>query len=348
MASASTKEGSTRRLAELLNEQQEPFVLEIYLLERGYRIRKGLELEDRIFGCCSSNKNRIYKNNSNKQYLKNYMQFTGIARAVLSKLVWRKGRRTKGKGEAAVESAGRCSSASCSTTLSTNTWSESDTDGEIISMESPAKNQNNHEESAPNRLRTQWRFVGENKQCSPVSVLDEIDLLQAIPVYNVTQPHERTPAKSNRFQRKVSDEAILSASLWELLVQFRERPKQQGKRKPFPEYMNSKKALQQNRQLLFDCVREAVEMGSQQKSSCSSREKGLKMGPEGIGKIICQNLKVWGKLCADQTNIKQVLKMDLLEDEWGGFEVWKREIVAEIGNGIIDDITDQIISDMID
>ena len=30
----------------------------------------------------------------------------------------------------------------------------------------------------------QWRIVEQNKQCNPVSVLEEIDLLQAIPVYN--------------------------------------------------------------------------------------------------------------------------------------------------------------------
>ena len=41
-------------------------------------------------------------------------------------------------------------------------------------------------QSVSDRLmnHNQWRIVEENKQCSPVSVLEEIDLLQAIPVYN--------------------------------------------------------------------------------------------------------------------------------------------------------------------
>ncbi|XP_021728457.1 uncharacterized protein LOC110695547 [Chenopodium quinoa] len=356
MAIASTKVEAPRRLSELLNEQQEPFVLEIYLRERGYRIRKSLELESGYTGC-STTSNYNVKNSSSKQNSKkssNYhvpsksSSISSIARSLVNKLVSKKGRRTRATKENEVEPTNKYSSNSGSTTVSNYTWFEGGTDGDTISISSPAQNETTRDDkSASDRLMIEWRNVEDNKQCSPDSVLDELDF-EAIPVYNAKKPQERTPVESRiRFQRNVSEDAIVSASLWELLVHFRNKPKQQGRRKPFPEYMNSKKALQHNRQLMFDCVREAVESGKQQNNS--NRENGLKMGPEEIGKFICRNLKEWGKLSADKTNIKQILKMDLLgDDEWGGFEVWKREIVAEIGNCIFDDITEHIISDTID
>lgn len=150
MALASTKEASLRRLGELLDEQQEPFVLEIYLLERGYGIRKSMELQG---GCCSSTINKNFEDSPMKQLLKKSwsyhiganpvsrkraLQFSSMAKTLVSKLVRRKSRRK----EEVVESAGRCSAVSDSTTLSNNTWSESDKDGEIISMSTPAKHKN--------------------------------------------------------------------------------------------------------------------------------------------------------------------------------------------------------------
>ncbi|KAL2894940.1 Chorismate synthase [Bienertia sinuspersici] len=316
MASTSTKQGSPRRLSDLLDEQQEPFVLEIYLLEKGYQIKKSLGLDSTNIGCCSTKHDHY---NTNKS-------IPNMAKALLNKLVSRMKQR-KRKNEVVGSTSSRCcSSVSCLTKMS---------------------NASHHDES------NQWKIIEENTQYSPDSVLEEIDLLQAIPVYNVKQSEEHNnPAESGkRFQKKVSEDAILSASLWELLVHFRsEKPKLLRRRKPFPEYMNSKKVLQKDRQLLFNCVREAVENGKQLKGSINNREKGLKIGPEETGKFICKKLKALGKLSADETDIQKVLRRDLFEkgvaDEWSGFNVWKKEIAADIGDGIVDEITDEIVCDM--
>ncbi|XP_057533290.1 uncharacterized protein LOC130811127 isoform X2 [Amaranthus tricolor] len=216
-------------------------------------------------------------------------------------------------------------------------------------------------QSVSDRLmnHNQWRIVEENKQCSPVSVLEEIDLLQAIPVYNVRQTREEITSQSRiRFQKKVSEDAILSASLWEQLIQLKKeksKQKQKHRRKPFPDYMNTKRALHQSRQLLFDCVRETIENQKRNRNNNNDNNKndnskGLMMGPEEIGKIICRNLKIWGKLSFDETNIDQVMRMELLEvcgDEWGCFDICNKEIVREIGNGIVDEIIEEIIIDLI-
>ena len=97
MASPSNQQ--IKRLSELLNEQQEPFVLEIFLLERRYPFRK----------------------------------YTSIARNVFNKVVfnkkWRKKKRKKDKELVSEPTIGRRSSSfSFSTTFSTSTWSNRDAD----------------------------------------------------------------------------------------------------------------------------------------------------------------------------------------------------------------------------
>ena len=155
----------------------------------------------------------------------------------------------------------------------------------------------------------------------------------------------RTP-----FQKKLSEDPIQSATLLDLLVQSR-RPKPE--KDTFPLQMNSKKALQQTRQSLFDCIKEVVEMGHKGKHQISRtrrKQRRMIMGPEEIGKIICSNLKVWGKLFTDETNIAQLLRIDLLcsTEEWGCSDVYRRDVASDIGDGILEEITDDIVKDMID
>ena len=60
MASTMTKPERHQQLGELLQQGQEPFVLEIYLIERGY-LRKSLStrIESSRFGCCNGNLNKL-------------------------------------------------------------------------------------------------------------------------------------------------------------------------------------------------------------------------------------------------------------------------------------------------
>lgn len=372
MASTSasvTKQGPPRRLSELLQEEQEPFVLEIYLLERGCR-RRSLEIEGR-FGCCSSTSNRnkdlskVLKRSSSHHGSSSTSsgQFSNIGRSFYSKIVsishvfglnglnkGEKKRKRKRKYDDDKEvslGSERCSSVSSCSTLcnSCSVGSELERD----SVVSPAMNATVHE-PAGERLMTQWRFLEDNKQCSPVSVLDEIDFLQDIPIYN-NVTHEETVSTSRiRFQKKISQDPTLSATLLDLLVQSR-RPKPE--RDTLPPQMNSKKAPLQTGQLLFDCVKEVVEMGHKEKQQISRarrKQRGLIMGPEEVGKTICSNLKVWGKLSTDDTNIAQLLRIDLLcsTEEWGSSDVYRRDVAWDIGDGILEEITDDIVKEMID
>ncbi|KAL9244124.1 hypothetical protein vseg_017932 [Gypsophila vaccaria] len=368
-SSTRQKKGSPRRLFELLEEKQEPFVLEIYLIERGCR-RDRLEfvdssrIGDRILGNNFGLRN--FERTSGDQspdsnVRKSSLRLSSIARSLYSKIVLvngvlrpklsskkkKKKKTTRWDDKEGCAEPGRCSGASFSTS---KTWSESDTDRDSVS--SSANDETAHKKMGPHRVMGPWRFAEENKQFSPDSVLDEIDLLQAIPVYNVRRKQYEPPtAPRIRPPKKVSEDSILSATLWEMLEQTKNETANKFGSKSFPKYMNSMKAMLQSRQLLFDCVRDAVETKNSSKNRrVISREKGL-MGSEEIGKIMSNNLKTWGKFPTIERRTKRLMKTDLLssdESEWREFRELKREIAMEIGNGLFDDITDEIIRDMVD
>ncbi|KAK9748411.1 hypothetical protein RND81_02G055200 [Saponaria officinalis] len=365
-STTNNNQGSPRRLFELLEEKQEPFVLEIYLIERGCR-RKRLEFNQsgHNIGCFSTTQNdenpsnKYLKKSSDNQPANNVMkssiQFSSIAKSLYSKIVLVNGVLKSKHGSKKKKKKGRWKETEgmeprrCSTM--SKTWSETDTDRESIS--SPANYETTHNKlMGPKRVMGQWRFAEENKQFSPDSVLDEIDLLQAIPVYSVKQNQQEPPTASRiRLQKKLSDDSILTASLWEMLEEAENEHPKRLRNKSFPKYMNSMKAMLQTRQLLFDCVRDAVETrNNSEKQRTIRREKGL-MGPEEIGKIMCSNLKTWSKLSANETSTKRLLKTDLLsssEKEWREFNEWKREIAMEIGNDVFDETMDEIVRDMVD
>ena len=168
-------------------------------------------------------------------------------------------------------------------------------------------------------------------------------------IETVSQTQEEMPPAAepqNRFQEKVPEDSILSDSLCEMLVQVRRqnpnKNQRQQIRKPFPNY-NSKPALQQITQLLFECETKIVEDRNLQNQNSY---KGLIMGSQEIGRIVCRNLKLWGKLSAHEKNIQQVLRMDLIEDARKYNDVWRKRIGREIGNGIFDEIIQEIITDL--
>lgn len=133
----------------------------------------------------------------------------------------------------------------------------------------------------------------------------------------------------NRLQDKVLEDSIQSDSLWEMPVQVRRQSSNKNQkrqiRKPFPNY-NSKPALQQRKQLVFECETKIVENRNHQNRNSY---KGLIMGSPKTGRIVCRNLK-----------------MDLLEDVGKYNDVWTKGIGREIGNGIFDEIIQEIIEDL--
>ena len=150
----------------------------------------------------------------------------------------------------------------------------------------------------------------------------------------------------------ITEDSILSASLWNLLLQTTPQKSScagltelQG-----PDWSNSsrlsisKRVLQQTKQLLFDCVRELVD------NNHDKEEKGKEfLGSEEIGKVIGEKMKGWGKRCGDELNIVQLSESDIMDStqNWNDFESQKRDIGLVIGNAIAVEITNEVVMDMI-
>lgn len=121
-----------------------------------------------------------------------------------------------------------------------------------------------------------------------------------------------------------------------------------GESNPSPQYMKSKKVLQQTRQLLFDCVREVVEAHAR-KERGKQHYKEL-LGPEELGRLIFERMKLWGKQAGDERNINYFLGLDFSDSmkEWRTLEQQKREIALEIGDAILEEIQTEIVIEMND
>lgn len=146
--------------------------------------------------------------------------------------------------------------------------------------------------------------------------------------------------------RLITGDSILSASLWNILVQttpdkssFAGLTELRG---PDSDWSNSsqlsisKRVLQQTKQLLLDCVREFVD---------NDHEKEV-VGYEEIGKAIGEKIKEWGKRCGEESNMEQPpLESNIMDStqEWNSFESQKRDIVSAIAEEITNDVVMDIM-----
>ncbi|XVF36455.1 hypothetical protein REPUB_Repub19eG0060100 [Reevesia pubescens] len=370
MAKRTTASNPARQLGELLQEQQEPFILEVYLSERGC-VRKNLTSGANFIGCHGNSGKFLKKFGSQNQSKKGIPHFPKLLKVVLCNKFFKiKGLRTKnsddedGKPSTTVTEMGRnnqetaepdrFSSASCTTVY--NSCSDSDIDESSMfadSSKSDFKLYNERENKVAADTKFQWSCMEDSKQNSPQSVLEEI--LST----STSSPLDNTRRVSSARQKSllpklITEDSILSTSLWNLLLKTTaaeksscaglteelQEPDRSNNSSPFS---ISKRVLQQTKQLLLDCVRELVDKHEKE-------EKGKEfLGSEEIGKLICEKIKGWGiKRCGDESNLKQLLEIDVMEStkEWNDFESQKKNIGLVIGNAIAEEITNEVVMDM--
>jgi hypothetical protein len=108
----------------------------------------------------------------------------------------------------------------------------------------------------------------------------------------------RQEENSTAFPKKVSEHSLSSAaSPWQLLFPLAvEKPSYRGVAELLGvgKFLKSKRVLQQTKQLLFDCVKEVVE--SQAKKERGEQNYRKFLGPEELGKLICERIISWGNL----------------------------------------------------
>ncbi|KAG4200450.1 hypothetical protein ERO13_A05G211900v2 [Gossypium hirsutum] len=332
MATRTRSSKPLRQLGELLQEQQEPFILEVYLSERG---------------CCHGNSGKFLDKcgSQNKSKKKRISHFPKVLKASLcNKLFKIKGVKTKNSDDEETEDADRFSSASSATMY--NSCSDSDVELDEPPMfadtsMSDLKLYHETGEKAAADTEFEWRCMEEQVSTSTSSC----------PLDNSRQ---QVSGKRLFWSKLIKEDSILSAWLLNLLLHHRqEKSSCVGfKQLKVPHWSTSsrpssmsKRVLQQAKQLLFDCVRELVENNHDKEQ----KGKSFKESGEEIRKVRCENMKGWGKRCGDGSNIKQLLELDIINStqEWkNGCESQKRDVGIVIGNAIVEEITSEVVMDI--
>lgn len=114
----------------------------------------------------------------------------------------------------------------------------------------------------------------------------------------------------------------------------------------YSQYTKVKLALQQTKQLMFDCVKEIVE--TQRLKNRKQQQFREPMGAEAIGKIMCENISAWSTQSVHVNYSNKLTDTDILDsaEEWNDVEQVKG-IGMEIADYILEDISSDIVMDMI-
>ncbi|XP_021613653.1 uncharacterized protein LOC110615818 isoform X3 [Manihot esculenta] len=358
-----------KKLGELLQEQQEPFVLKLFLVERGY-LRKSFN-GGSSFPCCHGNSRKSLKSSFNlglKSSKKGISHCPKILRNVYNQVMSFNQRlriKTSNHRDENVDDAEnkenrgggeleRFSSASSSTVF--NSCSESDAE------ETSTSQQKDHisfttntpesfrlcnliENEAVTDRKLPWKCIEESRQLRPVSVLEEVASHREC--FNTVK--EKNPS------RKVTEDSILSASLWKILFHsVTEKPTFPGiseiQELVQSQQLKSKSTLQQTRQLLFDCIREIVEKQRRKQKEKQQQEQRKYLASEELGKLVEEKIKLWGKQSGEESTLNEQLDLEFRDSaqEWNGYEPQRRNIGCEIGDAILEEISSEIVVEMID
>ncbi|PRQ27875.1 hypothetical protein RchiOBHm_Chr6g0309981 [Rosa chinensis] len=355
MASTTTK--PVKQLGELLQEQQEPFVLDVYLFERGC-LRKSLSSSNSI------NSSKSLKRSSSCGPIKSKKgtpSFSKILRSVYNKLVSKNGgSRTKSSGEEEGKFDANTEITLPSDCLgdldefsssSSRTRYESCCDSDKDEACATVLLQNEDEASLAVEGTSQVPNLCNMKEETKIALLNG-ESSKKKKKKTQTKQHTSISVLEDRPSHAVPN-SVLSASLWELLFQ----PPLERPRDTFgvPEMLEpvirsnssphkSKRMLQQTRQLLFDCVREVTESHAKQMKEEQNSAKFL--GAEELGKLISEKLRIWDRQAGDETNIDFLLDSDILSsaEEWNCNEQEEREICCEIGDAILEEIIKETVA----
>ncbi|KAJ8762463.1 hypothetical protein K2173_007902 [Erythroxylum novogranatense] len=309
------------KLQQLLQQQQEPFMLEVYLVERGHLRKAGLSSESGCF--FHSNGRKIAKRSASSSLKQSRSNCPRIIKATYNwvisineKLRTRipdqrdeKSNVPKGVGRNQ-EGAGFDKFSSASSTTVFNSCSESNVDETTTSLrrahEFRVKTTESFQLCTPTERETwlsyprskqaishrrfKWREIEETKPLSPVSVLE------GIPGHGGSPLH---------------------------------------------------KAFQQTKQLLFDCLREMIKNQVRKQKPQEHFKECL--GPEELRRIIDEKTKSCWKVFGDSLNLKKLLDLDLMHStqEWSRYEPQQKDIAMEIGDSIFEEIKSATIVEII-
>ncbi|KAL2505676.1 Uncharacterized protein Adt_21297 [Abeliophyllum distichum] len=299
----------SKLLEHFLQEQQEPFALEVYLLERGYNLnstsnfcsakllnksasRTGLKKRKYSIPSCSKFIKGVFTrllSNNNSEEIKNS----------------RNGDQSKiSRGEEETAEDDKFSTGSSTTVF--NSCSESDVEDVHFSKADTGQKGN---------------LLSAEKEKKPESESEP-------------EPDDGSPIHYKKYNGESSTKKPTNYSVQELQELIRSNSSSQ--------YMKNKRALQQTKQLLFDCVREVVENHRKNDKKGENLKKIL--GPEELWKNVCENVWLWSQESINETNINDILAS---AQEWDDYEQQKKDISMEVGDAILELIINEILANFV-
>ncbi|XP_052188639.1 uncharacterized protein LOC127799006 isoform X2 [Diospyros lotus] len=334
MASLVPKPASARQLGDLLKEQQEPFVLEVYLLERGY-LRNKLNV-GRSFSCSIGNSSSCLKKSVNwglNDRRKVIPRCSEIVRAVFKKVVAiSTSQRMKNSGNNVDYTVREIAGIK-------QEKAESDGNRLAITDTCPAFKLANllQEKEVLTNTNLQWSFGEDTKQHSPMLVLEGVHLSQDSSIHAIRQ------------ENIIKKDSLVAVSLCKFTVKSStKRASCIPRFDPCSQQLIAEKTMKQSKQLLFDCVKELV--GSRVLDR-GNRHTVKFPGPEELGHLLSGDMRRWCELSANESNTAQLLNLDSMasEAQFHEFKTSMKETVAEIGDAILEDIiSKEIAADMIE
>lgn len=311
-------------LAEFLQEEQEPFSLEVYLLERG--CTKGApRLSSRSHFLNSDKILKRYGLKNRRNLIPNCSNFVKAVFEQLGSVSINLKIKNLSNGDQVTteENASRDKFVSKSSRIVFNSSPNC--------VEECRKPFFEEEVDADGKLK--WRRVEDDRQqLSPVSVLevaksDEISPLhyKQSNIKKTTQAESSTSASPFKSQQPTNYSAQV----------LRQIPGSN----PSTQHIINKRALRQTKQLLIDCAREVIENYRKQE-----HVKKI-LGAEELWKLVCENVWLWSQDSIQETNIIHLLHYDFLAsaEEWSAdFEVQKEGVWMEVGDAILEDVINEI------
>ncbi|CAL1395734.1 unnamed protein product [Linum trigynum] len=340
MAAAASQ---VKQLRQILQEQQEPFVLKTYLVEKGCCIRSNSSEQEGSFTCC-----RV---TSGKKGQKGVSHLSKVVRNLCDqvgsingkKLKRKKKKRQKQSPEAEEE---RLSFASCSSKNFIWFSTEGDNvEGRASCSSSFVDFCNSNEEKIAVDGSLQWRCMeDEDQHSSPVSVLEGPASQEEDSFSPPTKNSSSSSSTGEAIIRKKKDEKpnqvsvdesiIASASVWGVLLQramARVEATETGD--PLkPSSRNSSLELEKTKkQLLFDCIQEEMELETHHSRMQSCTSSARIMRPQA-----------WSRRCKTGGGF-ELLSDSLAQREWSDDGEQCREIGQEIADAILEEIRDEIM-----
>ncbi|XP_014504023.1 uncharacterized protein LOC106764272 isoform X2 [Vigna radiata var. radiata] len=338
-----------KRLAEFLNDEQEPFILELYLSEREYSNRWSS-----IDGGDSTNTSEQPKKKG----------FFYVLKALYKKLSYPKETESFLSNVHEYDQRNKHEGVLQHTRLDHILQFSSDTRFTMLSscqdIGEDGTSLFSHKQQHLFYSRTLYNMVPQQRRQPQRFIEGGYELQRKIHVprapdviEDVRRTQQRIQSSGDILPKKIRGKSLLSAAgRWGGLVEETKKKGNCGSTRvvlrgtdDVSQKLKSKRVLRRIMKMLFDCVKDiAITLPTE-----DDRKRGYRqfMGTLQIGKLLRQRTNKWDQqaVAVGGANLTYLLTLDYLNSivEWKKFEPHVKDISIEITDAILDDILNEIV-----